>query len=181
MKYLLFRSLLTCRRHSLHHDHSHSLQTRIHTVYHNEEDPSLTVPFSVHQRQIRFSPELIIKNPVYQSTSDVMHSPVEEVIIRPTRISSFLFQSRRSELRANCDTFELVAVGISFDPPECVENEGNASWDSPNPDIFLNAPFRFAPSPTTSLWFFLRNRSSKIHSLDLKKHRLLRYFKKFNP
>ncbi|GMT04443.1 hypothetical protein PENTCL1PPCAC_26617, partial [Pristionchus entomophagus] len=44
----------------------------------------------VTPRQIRFSPELIIKNPVFQSTSDVMHSPVEEVRHKPDYISVIL-------------------------------------------------------------------------------------------
>ncbi|GMR32361.1 hypothetical protein PMAYCL1PPCAC_02556, partial [Pristionchus mayeri] len=52
--------------------------------------PSRPASIRVHPRQIRFSPQLIIKNPVFQSTSDVMHSPVEEVRSKPDFVSVIL-------------------------------------------------------------------------------------------
>lgn len=85
--------------------------------YPHANDPSPTVPSSVHQRQIRFSPELIIKNPVFQSTSDVMHSPVEEVSIMTAKfvfVRSPLGQSTRRVHSHLSDSLESLYTVLTI-------------------------------------------------------------------
>ncbi|GMT32890.1 hypothetical protein PFISCL1PPCAC_24188, partial [Pristionchus fissidentatus] len=118
--------------------------------------PKMSRPASLRQPPTRrISPELIIKNPVFQSTSDVMHSPVEEVRPKPDFVSVSMPEESIVE-----DPFTRPEEAIVVPPPEILDKVLIESVLVPSPPpvivelppspLVCDAPEDLPPRPRTT-------------------------------